>query len=69
MEVDSSCAMSDITHVSGSSFGIDSDETNCIIEEQEQNEAAEQLPEFTVTFKCIGAQHDPPCSNCSREGH
>jgi len=50
--------MSDITHISETVLESDSDETNCEQELNGSTEAEEPPPEFTVTFKCIGAQHD-----------
>jgi len=56
-EAESSCGMSDITHISETVLESNSDETNC----EEPNCSAEEQeppPEYTVIFKCIGAQHD-----------
>ena len=53
-EAESSCGMS--AHIS-ETLESDSDETNCI-EPNSSAEEQEPPPEYTVIFKCIGAQHD-----------
>ena len=55
-EAETSSPKSDITHVSETSFGNETDETYCSTEGCSTEE--EPPPEFTVTFKCIGTQHD-----------